>query len=58
MEPALLHLGAAPRHPRDGRPRPAALGGLGGVLEGRAWAKPLEATRLVATPLVLWMLVG
>ena len=35
----------------------AALGGLGGVLEGRAWAKPLEAARIVATPFVLGMLL-
>ena len=28
------------------------LAGLGGVLEGRGWAKPLEAARVVATPFV------
>jgi len=34
-----------------------ALAGLGGVLEGKRWAKPLEAARIVATPLVVLLLV-
>lgn len=35
----------------------AALIGLGGILEGRAWAKYVEALRLVATPFVVMTLV-
>jgi alkylglycerol monooxygenase len=34
----------------------AALAGLGGVLEGRRWAKPLEAARLAVTPVVIFLL--
>lgn len=33
-----------------------ALAGLGGVVEGRAWAKPVEALRIVTTPFVLALL--
>jgi len=35
----------------------AALAGIGGVVEGRLWAKALEALRSATTPLVVWMLV-
>ena len=31
---------------------------LGGLLDQRAWAKPLEYLRLVALPVVLWMMFG
>ncbi|MDI1450150.1 sterol desaturase family protein [Polyangium sp. 6x1] len=31
--------------------------GLGGLIEGRAWAKPVEALRLVATPFIVMTLV-
>ncbi len=31
----------------------ASVGGLGGVLEGRSWAKAFEVARVVATPLVV-----
>lgn len=31
----------------------ASLGGLGGVLEGRRWARPVEALRLVAAPFLI-----
>jgi alkylglycerol monooxygenase len=34
----------------------AALGGLGGVIEKRAWAKWVEGIRLAATPLVVFLI--
>lgn len=35
----------------------AALAGLGGVMEGRVWAKPVEALRILSTPFVLSLFV-
>jgi sterol desaturase/sphingolipid hydroxylase (fatty acid hydroxylase superfamily) len=35
----------------------ASTGALGGLIEGRRWAKPLEIARMVAAPLVVAMLV-
>ena len=36
----------------------ATIGGLGAVIEGRSWAKWVEAARIVATPLVVFLLMG
>lgn len=34
----------------------ATVAGLGGVIEGRSWAKWLEAARIAAAPVVVWLL--